>query len=100
MGFEGLSCNPRRPLADNADIIFYGEGGTARMNSNSYMLLDERGKQFEQKRSHGEQKEHLENLVAAIRGEAALNAEIAEGHRSALLCNLGNIAYRTGATLK
>ncbi|MGB0578108.1 MAG: Gfo/Idh/MocA family protein [Limisphaerales bacterium] len=100
IGWEGLSCNPRRPFEDNSDIIFYGEGGTARMNNSGYTLLDERGKQFEQKRSHGGQKEHLENFVAAIRGEAELNAEINEGHRSALLCHLGNIAYRTESTLR
>jgi len=70
------------------------------MNNSSYALLDERGKQFEHQRSHAGQKEHLENFVAAIRGETSLNAEITEGHRSALLCHLGNIAYRTGETLK
>lgn len=100
IGWEGLSCNPRRPFEDTADIIFYGEGGTARMNANSYVLFDERGKEFERKRSHGGQKEHLENFVAAICGEGGLNAEITEGHRSAMLCHLGNIAYRTGSTLK
>jgi len=100
ISWEGLSCNPQRPFKDNAGIIFYGEGGTARMNNSSYALLDERGKQFEHQRSHAGQKEHLENFVAAIRGETSLNAEITEGHRSALLCHLGNIAYRTGETLK
>ncbi|MBG88954.1 MAG: dehydrogenase [Verrucomicrobiales bacterium] len=100
IAWEGLSCHPRRPFADNSDIVFYGEGGIARMDNSGYTLLDERGREFESKRSHGGQKEHLENFVAAIRGEAKLNAEITEGHRSALLCHLGNIAYRTGITLK
>ena len=39
---------------------------------------------------------HLQNFVDSIRGEGSLNAPIDEGYKSVLLCNLGNIAYRTG----
>ncbi|MBV9125695.1 MAG: gfo/Idh/MocA family oxidoreductase, partial [Planctomycetes bacterium] len=35
----------------------------------------------------------------AIRSGGKLNAPIEEGAKSALLCHLGNIAYRTGHTL-
>jgi predicted dehydrogenase len=43
---------------------------------------------------------HQRNFVAAIRGEEKANAEIEIGHKSTLLCHLGNMAYRTGKTLK
>ena len=43
--------------------------------------------------------EHLANFVAAIRGEAKPNSEILEGHRSTLLCHLGNIAHRVNRVL-
>src|SRR5262249_12694168 len=43
---------------------------------------------------------HQKNFIDAIRGEAKLNAEIEVGHKSTLLCHLGNLAYRTGKTLK
>ncbi len=99
IGWEGLSCNPKRPTDDATEIIFYGAGGSARFSGSGYALFDERGTEFENKRGRGGQREHLENFVGAIRGEAKLNAEITEGHRSALLCHLGNIAYRTGTTL-
>ena len=40
------------------------------------------------------------NFLAAIRGEAKPNAEIAEGVASTLLCHLGNIAHRVGRSLQ
>jgi predicted dehydrogenase len=43
---------------------------------------------------------HVRNFVESIRGDAKPNAEIEIGHKSTLLCHLGNIAYRTGKTLK
>jgi predicted dehydrogenase len=42
---------------------------------------------------------HVANLVAAIRGEATLNADAEIGHYSTALCHLGNIATRLGRSL-
>ncbi len=42
---------------------------------------------------------HLQNFVDAIRDGKKLNAEIEEGHKSTLLCHVGNIAWRTGQTI-
>ena len=42
---------------------------------------------------------HVANFLAAIRGTAKANSEIAEGANSTLLCHLGNIAHRVGRTL-
>ena len=43
---------------------------------------------------------HLSNFLDAIRGVARPNSEIEEGHKSTLLCHLGNIAHRTGRALR
>ncbi|MBN9118779.1 MAG: Gfo/Idh/MocA family oxidoreductase [Planctomycetes bacterium] len=43
---------------------------------------------------------HVRNFIESIRGDAKPNAEIEIGHKSTLLCHLGNIAYRTGKTLR
>lgn len=44
--------------------------------------------------------EHQKNFIDSIRGNAKPNAEIEVGHKSTRLCHLGNIAFRTGKTLK
>ena len=45
---------------------------------------------------------HFKNFVEAVRSrkQDALTADIEEGHKSAALCHLANIAYRTGRTLE
>jgi predicted dehydrogenase len=43
---------------------------------------------------------HVRNFIDSIRGDAKPNAEIEIGHNSTRLCHLGNIAYRTGKTIK
>ncbi len=45
---------------------------------------------------------HTAHFIAAIRkgDHFGLSAQIEKGHRSTLLCHLGNIAYRTQRTLK
>ena len=40
--------------------------------------------------------EHFDNFLASIRSREKLNADIEEGHRSTLLCQLANISYRLG----
>jgi hypothetical protein len=42
---------------------------------------------------------HLQNFFAAIKNGEALASDIDGGHKSTLLCQLGNIAQRTGKTL-
>ena len=39
---------------------------------------------------------HVENFVNCIRSREQPNADIEEGHVSALLCHLANISYRVG----
>ena len=45
---------------------------------------------------------HAADFVAKIRSgdHFGVNAQIDKGHRSTLLCHLGNIAYRTQRTLR
>lgn len=97
--WEGLSCNSHR----HGFVKFYGENGTLDLQSNgSYTIYDPRDKIVKQHKgkSRGDS-EHLADFLAAIRNGTPLklNAEIETGHKSTLLCHLGNIAQRTGRTL-
>ena len=42
---------------------------------------------------------HFQNFFAGIRQGSPLNSDIVGGHQSTLLCQLGNIALRSGNTL-
>jgi hypothetical protein len=42
---------------------------------------------------------HIQNFFSGIKSGTALAADINGGHQSTLLCQLGNIAQRTGRTL-
>src|SRR5262249_27405552 len=45
---------------------------------------------------------HFKNFVKAVRSrkQEDLAAQIEEGHKSAVMCHLANIAYRVGRTLE
>ena len=42
---------------------------------------------------------HLQNFFSAIKSGTPLASDIQSGHKSTLLCQLGNISQRTGRTL-
>jgi len=94
--WEGLSCNKH----DRKFVAFYGEGGTLELEGNgSYKVFDAQDKEVSKSGSSGVgDNEHIVNFLDAIRNDKPLNlnGEIAEGHKSTLLCHLGNIAHRTG----
>ncbi|MCA9173895.1 MAG: Gfo/Idh/MocA family oxidoreductase [Planctomycetales bacterium] len=100
--WQGRSCN-RHPLRKGEFVTFFGDKGTMEVDSNgAYTVYDLRDKQLEHVEAPNRgDREHMQNIVDAIRSDKpqALNAEVSEGHRSTLLCHLGNIAQRTGRAL-
>lgn len=99
--WEGRSWYRQRPGEAAAyDVAFYGSEGTLTLGGGGYRIYDEKGKEVAKGSGDASDKPHTENFLAAIREEAALNAQIQEGYRSTLLCLLGNIAYRTGRVLR
>jgi hypothetical protein len=43
---------------------------------------------------------HARNFLDCVKSRQRPNADIEEGHRSAVLCHLGNISTRLGRSLK
>lgn len=97
--WETSSCDPRR--SEKLPLVqFYGEGGSLAIEGPGYKIYDDKGKETAKGTGSGSDAPHFTNFIESIRGNAKPNAEIAEGQKSSLLCHLGNIAYRTGTTVR
>lgn len=107
--WQGLSCN--KHADSTAFVTFYGEKGSLSLGLfGEYKLFNADDKAIEERPNDAGKGNpwlaidtfHTANFIAAIRsGEHfGLNAQIENGHKSTLLCHLGNIAYRTQRTLK
>jgi predicted dehydrogenase len=98
--WTGLSCN-RLPAGKGADVMFVGENGTLTIDGNGYKVYDPAGKELRQAGGPANLDVlHIRNFLEACRGNGRLNSEIEDGHKSTLLCHLGNIAQRTGRALE
>jgi predicted dehydrogenase len=98
--WEGLSCN-QSPTGAAFDILFFGENGSLSLRDNGYTVFDVKGKELQKfPGAKASMNEHVGNWLAAIRDGAKLNSEIEEGHKTTLLCHLGNIAHRTGRAVR
>jgi predicted dehydrogenase len=76
-----------------------GENGTLAVDDSGYKIFDLKRKVIEKHEGKQTESEHLTNFLDAVRSGSKLNCDVEEGHKSALLCHLGNIAYRIGQTL-
>jgi len=98
---------PTRGRDNVVGVIFYGSEGYMVMPdySSYYTFLDREhkpGPKGECPRDPGTSLDHFRNFLRAMRSRkhTDLTADIAEGHLSAALAHLANIAYRTGRTVR
>jgi predicted dehydrogenase len=107
--WQGLSCN-QHPDTDGF-VSFYGDKGTLSLGEfGGYRIFDADDKLIQERPDEMDNRNpwlvmdlhHTGNFIAAIRNGSHfdLNAQIEKGHRSTLLCHLGNIAYRTQRMLR
>jgi predicted dehydrogenase len=112
MVWEGRSCNGRTIEGASVGVIFYGDTGSLMINDNSYIIYDLENKVVKEVKkdtaidarntsnpSANLDQLHIQNFFNGIRKGEKLNSDILGGHQSTLLCQLGNIALRTGNTL-
>jgi predicted dehydrogenase len=97
--WHGLSCT-RLGAMNMPEALFHGEEGTLAIANGGYTIFDKKGKEVRKVAGDGSEVTHVGNFLDAVRGNAKLTSEIEEGHRSTLLCHLGNISYRMGRTVK
>jgi predicted dehydrogenase len=79
---------------------FFGDQGSLVIIGAGYRIYDRQDKLLEEKSGPGGDAIHIANFLDAIRGNAKLNSEILEGHKSTLLCHLGAISHRVGRNLR
>lgn len=114
ISWEGRSCNPFPIEGSTVGVIFYAENGTMVIGGgNSYKVFDHKNNLIKEVKNEvkvdpnnlsnpSQQLDafHLQNFFAAIKNGEPLASDIDGGHKSTLLCQLGNIAQRTGETLQ
>ncbi|RRB04697.1 Gfo/Idh/MocA family protein [Larkinella rosea] len=113
IAWEGRSCNGRTVEDNSVGVVFYGDTGSVTIESgNTYKVYDLQNKLVKEAKndfvvdprdkmnpSQALDAIHIQNFFDAIRKGTPLVADIKGGHQSTLLCQLGNIALRTGETL-
>ena len=81
-------------------MAFHGEKGTLAILENGYKLFDRKDKLLDGENGKRDiDTAHFADFVDAARKGRRPNADIEDGHKSTLLCHLGNIALRSGRTL-
>ncbi len=97
--WEGISWSPMGPHDDQVGVSFHGSEGTLIVLGTGYTLFDDHNKEIETVSDAGGDTAHIAEFIDCIHTGRRPNADIAEAHRSTLLCHLGNMAYRTSSTL-
>ena len=97
--WEGLSWSPYGNGGSQFGISFHGENGTIVIEGSGFQQLDDKNKEIAKKTGGVGEREHIANFLDCIKTGKRPNADIAEAHKSTLLCHLGNIAHRVNRVL-
>jgi predicted dehydrogenase len=101
--WEHRTWSPRGLEGGNFGIVFYGSDATLALHENGwsiYALEKKKEVEVESGKSSDHEKPHLENFLNCVASREKTNADIEIAHRSTLMCQLANIAWRTRSTVK
>ena len=110
--WEGRSCNGRPVENRGRGAAIHGEKGTVILDRSGYVVYDHDNREIQRDVHEGGEDSmdtrgggtmtgaHIANFLAAVRGVEAPRAPIDDAYKSVHLCHLGNIAQRTGSTLR
>ena len=111
IAWEGRSCNQRSINNMGSGISFHGEQGTLEIIHNSYKVYNNKGEVIRNVEPSTNtvitqtgpgfdlDKDHFANFLGCLASGKKPNSDYAECYKSVLLCQLGNISYRTGRAL-
>lgn len=97
--WEGLSWSPQGINDSGFGVTFHGSEGMMHFFDTGYRIEDMKGEVVAEQTGPNDDATHVEDFLSAIRDSRRPNADIEEGHKSTLLCHLGNISSRTGRAL-
>ncbi|MEO1448338.1 MAG: Gfo/Idh/MocA family oxidoreductase [Bacteroidota bacterium] len=110
--WEGLSCNGLSRYNRGRGAIIQGTEGSILLDRNGYIHYDKKGKVIKEVKEKvksattdtvgagGLDGYHMQNFADAIRKGVQQRSPIDEGHKSVLMCHLGNIAQRMETSLR
>lgn len=81
-------------------VVFYGTDAYLVLGRGGWRVIERGNKLAFEKKASFSEIPHLENFIAACKGNARANCNITEGHRSTMLAHLGNLSGRLGRPLK
>ncbi len=86
---------------ESADIVFMGSGGRLNIFRYGYRFIraDDPKGAAEITAKGGPEPPHMGNWLECMRTRRDPNANVVEGHYSAMACHIGNIAYREKARI-
>jgi predicted dehydrogenase len=111
ISWESVSRNGMPLYGQMTGTLIQGTKGNILVNTNGYRLYDESGTLVKELLSDSQldtadliginqlSHHHAANTLNAIRKGTKLTSPIEEGHKSVLLCHLGNISQEVGRTL-
>lgn len=99
--WEHRSCQPAPSEGEATGAAFYGRKATLIMGPSGYRVVDLSGKELGKGSGGTPSAPHVANFLDCIVNPGKSPAASAEdGHKSTLLCHLGNIAQRSGEILR